>query len=624
MTRALRIAGAQMPNVVGDIKGNLARALEAMQRAEDAGADVLVLPELALTGYPVEDLVLHREFIAEADAAVTSLARQSGPLVTLAGTVQTVPPRRSWDSAERSVAISQVLVTGGERRGVYHKVLLPTHSGYAEGRNMAPGDKPDALWRIGDVVAGVCICEDLWPGDGPPELQSAAGAQIILAPNASPWHREKPAGRQEMAASVARRNGLPVVYVNLVGGQDELIFDGGSLVLDADGDVLHRAAEFAEDHFVVDVPVAAPRPLTKRPATVHTRPLSRSAPEPSPTPAATGEAHKQIMQALVMGTRDYARGNGFATAMLGLSGGIDAAVTAMVAAEALGPDNVLGVALPAHDSPPEEQADAEELAANLGIRFTVVPLDAVEGCLRQAVAALPATEDDDGEAATAESDDYAAWHRHALTRSAMLTTMAHTRGDLLLVTGNKTELSIGDLTLQTTMSGHFAPLKDCPKTLLYELAERRNAAEDQPVVPERILTKPTTAQQAGWKPAQPYAVLDRIVERYIEYGHGLQDLIAQGFEASVALEVLRRIDRGELQRRAIPLGVKVTARAFGHDRRMPITNAWEAHRRADAAEAVATRVRVEPEMPADSAEGDGHVAYPGEAAGELDTIGAER
>jgi NAD+ synthase (glutamine-hydrolysing) len=339
----MRVAVAQLRNAVGDLHGNAVRVAEAMGWAEREGADVLVLPELALTGYPVGDLVLHREFVAEVDEAVSSLAAASGDVVTILGTVTQVPPRRAWDSLDRSVSISAAVLAGGEHRGSYHKVLLPTHGAFDEGKNFAPGDEPGALWRIGDAVAGISICDDLWTHDGPPEAQAGGGAQILLSPNASPYHRTKPEGREALARGVARRNGVPLVYVNLVGGQDELVFDGGSLVVDGTGAVVRRGASFTEDRFVVDVLVAEPRTVTGPVRTVHTRPLAARAPS-APVHHERGEELDQTWQALVVGTRDFTLKNGFDGAVLGLSGGIDAALTAAIAAEALGAERALGVA----------------------------------------------------------------------------------------------------------------------------------------------------------------------------------------------------------------------------------------------------------------------------------------
>lgn len=582
----MRTAVAQLPNVVGDIGGNAKRVAEAMDWAEAESADVLVLPELVLTGYPVSDLVLQREFVAEAEEATAALAQRSGQTVTVLSTVSTVPPRRSWDSMERTVAISAALLTNGENRGFYHKVLLPTHGAYDEGKNIAPGDRPNALWNIGDVVAGVSICEDLWSGDGPPEAQARDGARVILAPNASPYHRTKAEGRRQLAASVARRNGVPLVYVNLVGGQDELMFDGGSLVLDREGALLYRAPSFTEGRAIVDVPVAPPRAVGTQPRTVHMRPLpDRPASEPAPI-ADPGDELEQVWQALVLGTRDFARKNGFTQAVLGLSGGIDAALTATVASEALGPCNVLGVAMPCRGIPNQELAYAEEVAGNLGIELAVVRIDpALEG-LETTLAGAPTS----GSAPSAPLEQR--------MRASVLTAISDRDGHLILATGNKTELSIGASTLYGDMVGGFGPLQDCPKTLVYRLARLRNAKES--VVPSRVLEKPTSAHQRE-EDLPSYDVLDTIIERTIQYSEGVEDLVAKGLDAEVVVEVLRRIDDAEFKRRQAPPGVKISPRAFGADRDMPISNAWRVKRRDDvgAGDPQGPRFHLEPEAAAD-------------------------
>ena len=372
----LRVAAAQLPNRVGDLEGNAERIAEAMVWAEqEAQADVLVLPELVLTGYPLADLILHREFVDDAEEALDWLASRSRRMTTILSTIDRVPLQRSWDTRERDVSIAAKLLCDGEVRGCYHKVLLPVYDLFDEARNFAPGSRPNLVWRIGDVVAGVSICEDMWSPDGPPEAQSAAGAQILFVPNASPFHRGKARSRLDLTRKVAIRNGLPVVYVNFVGGQDDVVFDGGSIIVDGEGALLARGAEFAEEWFIVEVPVAEPRPIGDSLSNVHTRPtLHRELPkyrEPRP-PMEDLEA---VWNTLVMGVCDYTARNGFKGVALGLSGGIDSAVAAMVAADALGPESVLAVAMPAPDTPDEARDDAEDLARNLSIAFDTVPVD---------------------------------------------------------------------------------------------------------------------------------------------------------------------------------------------------------------------------------------------------------
>ena len=558
----LRVAGAQLDNVVGDIQGNTRRILEAMSWAEAQDADVLVLPELALTGYPLDDLALRPDFVDSALSALSELARHSGRTTTVVGTIDAVRPRRGRDSRPRGVSIAAALLCDGELRGMYHKVLLPNYEVFDEARNFAAGRRPGALWRIGATVAGVSICEDLWSGDGPPEAQAAGGAQILLVPNASPFHRGKAEGRRSLAAAVARRNGVPVVYVNCVGGQDELVFDGGSIVVDGGGDVLFRAAQFEPARFCLDVPLARPRPLRSRPRVIHARVGAPRAPEPPPASPPQADELTQVWQALVVGTRDFTHRNGAGAAVLGLSGGIDSAVTAAIAADALGAPNVLGVSMPSPGTPDVEVANARRLAGDLGIGFELVDVSPVLAALVEGLGTV--LED----ALTDRSEE----ELHARARGAMLLAIADELGRILLATGNKSELSVGSAVLYGDMAGGFAPIRDCPKTLVYELARHRNRRGR--AIPEGILERPPTALHQEWLDLPPYEILDPIVERYVEEGAAPEGIIAAGFDRATVRGVLQLIDDAEFERRQAPPGVKITARAFGKDRRMPIANAW--------------------------------------------------
>jgi NAD+ synthase (glutamine-hydrolysing) len=565
----LRVAGAQLDNLVGDVDGNARQILSAMRWAEEQAADVLVLPELALTGYPPEDLVLRREFVDATRDALAMLARHSGSTTTIVGTLDVVPPRRNWDTKTRTVANSAALLCDGELRGTYHKVLLPTYEIFDEARSFVAGNQPDALWRIGGSTVGVCVCEDLWSGNGPPEAQAAAGAQILLVPNASPYHRGKPEGRRALASSVARRNGVPLVYVNCIGGQDELVFDGGSLIVDSEGELFFRAGEFDQCRFCVDVPLPPPRPANARVGIVHARVAAPRSAEPPPPSAEQPTEAAQVWQALVLGTRDFARKNGLQTAVLGLSGGIDSAVTAAVAADALGPENVLGVNMPAPTSSTSDLFDAERLAVNLGIGFEVIPIGPVMATLNSELTQL--FERRLGRDTRSDLQ--------ARTRGAILMAISDELGHFALATGNKSELSIGAGALFGDVAGHFTPLKDCPKTLLYTLARYRNSVEM--AIPEGSITRTPTAQltQDGLLP--PYEVLDPIVERYIENGEGLEEIVDSGFDPTIVRGVLQMIDDAEFARRQTPPGVKITAQAFGMDRRMPISNAWRPYEREE-------------------------------------------
>jgi NAD+ synthase (glutamine-hydrolysing) len=557
----LRVAAVQLENVVGDLSGNADRILDGMRWAEAEGADVVVFPELALTGYPLADLVLRDEFVDAAMDKLRLLARESGSTPAIVSTIDRVPPRRSWDTRDRDVAIGAAVLCDGELRGVYHKTLLPNYEVFNEARNFAPGNTPDALWRIGDAVAGISICEDSWSGDGPPEAQAAAGARIHFVPNASPFHAEKPTGRLELVRQVAVRTGAPFVYINSVGGQDDLVFDGGSIVVDAEGEVLYRAAQFEPERFVVDVPLGRPRRVTRPATTVHSRPRPARAIEPPPASPPQISGDEQVWKALVLGTRDFARKNGATTAALGLSGGIDAAVTAAVAADALGPENVLGIAMPA-SSPDAELEDARELARRLGIGFHVIPLDDVTASMERGLGRLL---DEESLPGSREALD-------ARARAMLLLTVADRLGYLPLATGNKSELSIGSAALFGDMAGAFAPIKDVPKTLLYRLARLRNQRD--PVIPVDIIERTPTVQDDDLHALPDYELLDPIVQRYLERGESLDQLVAAGFDPAIVRGVLQLVDDAEFKRRQTPPGVKITSRAFGQDLSMPIANSW--------------------------------------------------
>ena len=568
MSTILRVAGAQLPNCVGDLDGNARRIADAMRWAEEQHADVVVFPELALTGYALADLAMREDFVRRSLEKLDELAALSGRTAAVVSTVVRVPPRRSWDTRERTLAIGAAVLCDGELRGTYHKVLLPNYEIFDEARTFAPGDRAGALWQIGEAVAGIAICEDAWSGDGPPEEQAAGGARILLVPNASPFHQEKPSGRLSLAAKVARRNGTPFVYVNCVGGQDELVFDGGSIVVGADGELLHRSPQFAEDRFVVDVPLGPARPVTGHVTTVHTRPAPQRDPLPRVDPLPPAPSDEQVWQALVVGTRDFVRRNGAHGVTLGLSGGIDAAVTAAVAADALEPHEVLAVAMPGPESPAEELEDARQLAAALGIRFAQIPL-------RESTAVVG---DELADVLRDRLSERARSGLEARTRAAILWAICDQLGHLPLATGNKSELSIGSASLHGDMAGAFAPLKDCPKILLHRLARLRNARGPQPVIPRRILTRAAGGPGDDSDDGPPYDELDAVVERYIEGGETEIDRIAEGFDPAVVRGVLQLVDDAELERRQTPPGVRITQRAFGQDFRMPITNAWRPYR----------------------------------------------
>ena len=546
----VRVAGGQLNLTVGDLAGNEARIAEVMAWAEAESADILLLPELAINGYPPEDLVLRRDFVRMGIEARDRLAERSKGMAVVVGFVDFADSvvRGAPDAQDRTVANAAAILQDGKVSGVYHKVLLPNYGVFDEDRYFSVGIQPDATWDLGGVVAGVSVCEDIWLPDGPPAQQAAAGARILLNINASPFHRGKAADRERMIVERARESSTPVVYLNLVGGQDELVFDGVSLVATADGTVIHRSAQFDEDLFVVDVPLAGESPSGT-----------------SLTPLL--DPIEEVYRALTIGLGDYVRKNGFQSVVIGLSGGIDSALTAAVAADALGPDAVWGVAMPSRFSSKHSVDDALELASNLGIRVDQVPVDAVYASLLDVLEPLFA----------GTSFGVAEENLQARARGAILMAISNKHGPMVVATGNKSEMAVGYATLYGDMVGGYAVLKDVFKTLVYDLARWRN--KDGEVIPQNSIDKPPSAElrpdQKDSDSLPPYEVLDAILERYIEDDLSLTDIVGDGFDPAVVARVGRLVDRNEYKRRQAAPGVKITTKAFGKDRRLPITNGYQ-------------------------------------------------
>ncbi len=545
----LRVACAQLNLVVGDLSGNEIRILDSMAWAEAERADVLLLPELAISGYPPEDLVLRDDFVAAGLDVLERIAEASGRTTVVVGFVDRVeaPTGSAGDAVERRVANAAAIAREGSLLGIYHKVLLPNYGVFDEDRYFAEGADPNRLWRIGDVAVGVSVCEDIWSPDGPPRGQAEMGAQVLLNINASPFHRGKAEEREHMLAARARAAGVPVVYLNLVGGQDELVFDGASLALDGSGEMIHRSPQFEEDLFVVDVPLPGERAT----AGSITQLLD-------PT--------EEVYQALVTGVRDYVRKNGFERVVIGLSGGIDSALTATIASDALGAGSVWGVAMPTRYSSEHSVDDARQLAVNLGIRFDVIPVDGIYGSFLKAVEPVFG----------GSSFGVAEENLQARARGTVLMALSNRHGPMVLATGNKSEMAAGYATLYGDMVGGYAVLKDVFKTLVYELARWRN--KDGLVIPQRSIDKPPSAElrpeQKDQDSLPPYEVLDAILERHIERDEGIDEIVSAGYERVLVENVLAMVGRNEYKRRQAAPGVKITTKAFGKDRRLPITNAF--------------------------------------------------
>jgi NAD+ synthase (glutamine-hydrolysing) len=525
--RSMRLALAQIDAVVGDLDGNRVRILAAVDEARAAGADVVVLPELAVTGYPPEDLLLRPAFMRAAEAATREVAAAATGIVALVGT-----PWRFDDGLANACAVCD----GGEIRALYRKRLLPNYGVFDEERYFEPGSEPLVLPLAG-VRTGLSVCEDVWEPEPAADL-AAAGAELLVNLSASPFHVGKAESREAMLAERARANGLPVAFCNLVGGQDELLFDGHSVVLAADGEVLARAPGFEEHVLVVEV--------GERGAIVPFQPQL-----------------EQMRRALVLALRDYVRKNGFGDVVLGLSGGIDSAVVATLAVDALGPERVHCVSMPSRYSSEATKEDARQLAANLGCDFREIPIEPLVAGFHDAGVG---------------TEGIAAENLQARVRGMTLMSLSNEHGWLVLATGNKSELSVGYSTLYGDLAGGFALIKDVYKTDVFRLAAHLNEQAGRELIPQSIVERAPSAElrseQRDADSLPPYPELDRVLEGYVELDRSREELLADGHRRETVERALALIDSAEYKRRQAPPGVKLRPKAFGRDRRTPITNRW--------------------------------------------------
>jgi NAD+ synthase (glutamine-hydrolysing) len=585
----LRLALAQINPTVGDLDGNAAQVLARAREAAAAGAHVVAFPEMALTGYPVEDLALRRSFVDASRAAlaevIADLAAQGlGDLVVvlgfLDGAPDALPVLGTPKGAPQNAA---ALLHGGRQVGRYAKHHLPNYGVFDEYRYFVPGASLTVA-RVHGVDMAVAICEDIWQEGGPVAVTREAEAGLLLVINGSPYERNKDDTRLDLVRRRAADAGCALAYVNMVGGQDELVFDGDSIVVSADGEVLARAPQFEECLLVVDLdlPVATADVVAQRSEVEETRlgattiervvvsaePLAAYPPVEA-TVAPRVEDLAEVYGALVTGLRDYVHKNGFRTVVLGLSGGIDSALTAVIACDALGAENVRGVSMPSAYSSEHSRSDAAELAQRTGLAFSTVPIAAMV----------------DAFLAHVELSGLAEENLQARVRGTTLMGLSNQHGHLVLATGNKSELSVGYSTLYGDSVGGYAPLKDVPKTLVWELARWRNADAaargETPPVPEGSITKPPSAElrpgQLDTDSLPDYALLDDILDDYVEMDRGSTELLAAGFDREVVEKVLRLTDTAEYKRRQYPPGPKISFKAFGRDRRLPITSRWREH-----------------------------------------------
>ncbi len=547
---SLRLALCQINTVVGDLTGNADRILTALDAAGSSGADLAIFPELTVTGYPPEDLLGRPAFVAENRAVFERIAAATGPCAAVIGFVDEDDSGRLLNTA--------ALCAGGSVVGRYAKRQLPNYGVFDEQRWFTPGSAPATVWPVAGVPVGMTICEDLWFAGGPIPEQATAGARLVVNLNASPYSRGRRSERLAVLAERVAEAGCAIAYVNQVGGQDELVFDGASLVMDARGNLVASAVQFAEDVAVCDIeldPELATNP-----------PRPDRAPGPRIAPVLDPDA--EVYEALVLGTHDYVRKNGFTDVVIGLSGGIDSSLVATVAVDALGAEHVHGVALPSRYSSDGSLSDASALARNLGIDLANAPIDGPHRTIGAVLEPLLG-----GEPSGLTDENL-----QSRIRGVILMALSNANGWMVLTTGNKSEMATGYSTLYGDSAGGFAVIKDVDKTLVYRLCRYLNRRAGSDVIPDAVLVKAPSAElrpdQRDDESLPPYDVLDPVLAGYVEGDRSAEELVGDGFDREVVDLVVRLVDRAEYKRRQMPPGVRISAKAFGKDRRMPITNRY--------------------------------------------------
>jgi NAD+ synthase (glutamine-hydrolysing) len=574
--RTLRIGLCQINTTVGDIDGNTRKILDYIAKGKKVGTDLLVFPEMAVTGYPAEDLLLMPKFIEANLKAIKQISKATSSITAVVGFV----------NKDGDIFNSAALLHDGKLIDVYSKIYLPNYGVFDEDRYFQAG-KENFIFTIKSTPIGLSICEDLWyPGDPIRTQALYGGAELIVNISSSPYHAGKSIFREKMISTRASDNLAIVAYCNLVGGQDELVFDGGSLVIDQRGELIARGKQFEEDLVLVDLDMEAVFRMRLHDPRIRRERLSegekglrkielldqihsnRKRPPIPKREIKPMDRLSEIYAALVLGTRDYIRKNGFKTVLIGLSGGIDSALTAAIAVDALGKKGLVGVAMPSQYSSKESLEDAKLLAKNLGIRFLTIPITEIFQVYLKTLAS----------SFKGLKPDVTEENIQARIRGNILMALSNKFGWLVLTTGNKSEMSVGYCTLYGDMAGGYAVLKDVPKTLVYELVKFINKKEGKAIIPKNVFVKPPSAElrpnQKDEDSLPPYPVLDPILQAYVEEDKGVEDIAKMGFKESMIKEVIQMVDRNEYKRRQSPPGVKITHRALGKDRRLPVTNKY--------------------------------------------------
>ncbi len=568
--RRLRVAVCQINAVMGDIDGNVDRIIDRLDEAERAGADVAVFPELSVCGYPPEDLVLKPGFVAACEAAVAKVAARTGSCAALIGTVE----------GGRDIYNTAVLCAEGKQVLSYHKRLLPNYSVFDERRYFTPGTDPYQLVEIKGVKVGIAICEDVWSPTGPMHEQAAGGAEVMLVPNGSPYHAGKALERDVLMSCRSADSSCALVYANQVGGQDELVFDGGSVIFDHEGHLIARGAQFVEDVLVCDIEVVPtyrkrrldPRgqelPVPALPVIELSKHEALEGPPLIPPMIELLDDNAEIWQALVLGTRDYVTKNGFTEVGVALSGGIDSSMVVAIAVEAVGADKVHAVLMPSRFSSDHSVSDSVTMCETLGVDYRTIAIEPAHAAFLD----LLAPSFGDREPDTTEEN------LQSRIRGVLMMGLSNKLGWMILTTGNKSEVGVGYSTLYGDTAGGFAVIKDVFKTRLYELARWRNDVAGIEIIPNNVIDKPPSAElrpdQRDDQSLPPYEVLDAILVGYVEDDLAAADLVERGHDPAIVSRITRLVDLAEYKRRQSPPGIRISVKAFGRDRRVPITNRY--------------------------------------------------
>ena len=561
-TKKIRITGAQLSFTVGAIQENKSKILNTLEEAEKINSDIVVFPELCVTGYPPEDLLLRESFVGKNFAVLEEIAEFSGRTSGVIGFVDRSLEEQTMDNVDRNITNAAAIVQNGDVKGIYHKCYLPNYSVFDEARYFAKGTKPEEIFWYEDIAVGINICEDIWINNGPAEEQVKKGASLIININASPFDINKTESRKVNVRDKAKKLKVPILYLNMVGGQDELVFDGGSFLVDADGNIIYEAGQFSEEIFSFDLELEIKNVKSENKLIVNEK---KSDLPPLKTSDSLSEL-ESMYAALKMGLSDYVEKNNFKKVLVGLSGGIDSALTATIAVDALTSDNVIGVAMPSKFNPKSSLEDAKELADNLNIELKTINIEETAEKFRNL---LKDNVDDDLKSVVDENIQ-------SRIRGNILMGLSNQLGAMVVSTGNKSEMAVGYSTLYGDLVGGFALLKDVYKTEVYKLSDYRNSISK--VIPQNIIEKKPSAElsedQYDSDSLPEYDLLDKILKMYIELDYSSEKIINSDIDKEVVFDILEKIDRNEYKRKQVAPGVKLTSRAFGKDRRMPITNTY--------------------------------------------------